>query len=352
MSESLQTFSSKGWKTVLSIALISIAAGCSLINNTSSTQLVSNKQPLSEDNLDKQMSQTVRANLQRRLGSLVNQINIETSDGIVLLTGTINNQFNHEIAIEITKKINGVRSVIDQINISPVARTENQILDDINTALQTAQIFSDYPIDVEVDNNTVTLSGTVNLWEESEIAQRIVTQIPGVNQVNNHLLVDYQTQPTDAQIQQIIEQSLLWNNRIRASKIQVKVENGRVTLSGYVSSSREIYIAANDSYVTGVKAVNSARLIVDPRLRADQKLHNTAYFLNDLEIKETIRDTFRYDPIIGQDLPIQIKIKNGIVTLKGKVDSLIIKQAAIKSAENTVGVIKVYDELEINKVNT
>lgn len=350
MLKQLQTFSLKGWKIVLFTIFISLAAGCNLINHTSSTRLVSSRQPLDES-LDKQTSQNIRTNLKQKLGSLANRVKIKTNNGIVLLSGTINNEFNREIAVEIIKKTNGVRSVIDQIIINPVVRSEKQILADVNTALQTAQIFSQDPIEVTVKNNTVTLSGTVNLWEKSDIARKIVTQIPGVNQVNNHILVDHHISPTDTQLEQIIRQNLLWNNRIRASEIEVKVENGRVTLTGLVSSSKENYIAVNDAYITGIKEVNGARLIVDPRLSQQKHLDNTAKYRSDLEIKNNIQDTFKADSTL-QQIPVQVRIKNGIVTLKGKVESLTIKQAALRNAKNTVGVVRVYDEIEVKNIST
>ena len=65
-----------------------------------------------------------------------NDVDVSTSQGIVTLSGSVDNPLAKERAVKIAKSIRGVLGVIDQIIVTPVSRSDEDIRKDIQAALQ------------------------------------------------------------------------------------------------------------------------------------------------------------------------------------------------------------------------
>jgi len=62
---------------------------------------------------------------------------------------------------------------------------------DVEDAINRSWSVDDRNINVTVSDTTVTLKGTVNSWYQREEAGRIAWNTPGIQLVENDLVVDY-----------------------------------------------------------------------------------------------------------------------------------------------------------------
>lgn len=122
-----------------------------------------------------------------------------------------------------------------------------------------------FEIDTDVKMGTVTLSGKVDNDIDKELAEELVMGIDGVKNVDNKLTVvktdmdrssDEGSAFTDAKINTVITSRLLFDSKISGLKIDVDVDNRKVTLNGKVKSEAErdlaVAIAKNTKDVDSV----------------------------------------------------------------------------------------------------
>src|SRR5512143_1059691 len=94
-------------------------------------------------------------------------------------------------------------------------------------------------IEVDVVDDTVILSGTVPTCSDRNQAQIDALQVPGVNDVDNRLVVSFpfaDVIPADSEVSFNVSNELTWNPGVEATRIHVAVDQGIVTLSGVVDS--------------------------------------------------------------------------------------------------------------------
>lgn len=135
-------------------------------------------------------------------------INVDTRDGIVTLTGEVESEGERRQALAIARNTDGVMSVTDQLQIQTTdadradddtrtTRRDTSVgIDDawITTKVQ-AKFFLDDDIkgrDIDVDSRDgiVYLTGTVESDAERRVAETIALETDGVSRVENQLKVD------------------------------------------------------------------------------------------------------------------------------------------------------------------
>jgi osmotically-inducible protein OsmY len=118
------------------------------------------------------------------------RIEVSTIEGIVTLTGSVDNIPAKERAARIAQIVKGVRAVVNEIEVDPpVLRTDWEIREDVEDALITDPATDKYEIDVSVQGNVVTLSGTVDSWVEYNAAANNAYE-GGAVYVANDLIVN------------------------------------------------------------------------------------------------------------------------------------------------------------------
>jgi osmotically-inducible protein OsmY len=127
--------------------------------------------------------------------------------------------------------------------------TDTSIEDDIRSAIaRDARIPDPADIAVSVDNGLATLRGTVGSFPQRIAAARDARTVDGVYDVDDELevrLLD-EARREDADIRGVTLQSLMWDVEVPAESIDVKVENGWITLKGSVSRQYESDAAYDD----------------------------------------------------------------------------------------------------------
>jgi hyperosmotically inducible protein len=122
-------------------------------------------------------------------------INVDTNGGVVTLFGAVPSESAKRLAEAEVKKVDGVKSVDNQLQIVPatVAKAVEQSDDNINKAIEQTienrQELSDAKIDVEVSNGVARLTGSVASQSDRLIALATVRSVPGVRSVIDELNV-------------------------------------------------------------------------------------------------------------------------------------------------------------------
>ncbi len=117
---------------------------------------------------------------------------------------------------------------------------------------------------------------------------------------------------TDEEIKKRIVDELYWDTRVDASKVGVRVDGGKVTLTGTVPNYNAKLRAETDAYaVTDVIWVeNRITVTYPPRLTVP----------TDEDIRQSVIRNLSDDPDL-EKTDIRVSVKNGIVTLEGSVDA-------------------------------
>ncbi len=114
-------------------------------------------------------------------------VKVAVSKGWVTLTGNVHWHYQHDAAAEAVRTLWGVTGVSNQISIKPTANASN-IKSDIMDALNRSW-FAPENIHVTTDHGKVTLTGTVEYWDERALAGTTAWAAPGVTSVANDIRV-------------------------------------------------------------------------------------------------------------------------------------------------------------------
>jgi len=280
-----------------------------------------------------------------------NLIDIKTEQGVVTLTGTVSNILARERAERIAETIVGVRAVVNRIKVKPgVSRSDAELKKAVESALLFDPAADSYEVTVKAENGVVTLTGTVDSWQEGQLCVTVAKGVTGVIDVKYNIMVKYKTDRSDLEIKKEIEARLENDVRVDDYLIEVKVSNGQVILSGTVGSLAEKSRAYNDAYVGGVSSVDSVALKIEWWARDKMRRKNAYVTRSDDQIEKAVKDAFFYDPRVISFNP-DLAVDNGMVTLSGVVDSLKAKKAAEQDARNVIGVWRVKNHLKVRPGN-
>lgn len=296
---------------------------------------------------DVDITLAVDTQLENDDGVPAHQIDVRTENGIVSLSGSVPHLLARERAGEIATMVKGVRSVINRIEIRPVLRTDEGIRTDVELALLADPATNFFGIKVGVRDGTVSLNGRVDSWQEERLCVLAAKGVKGVKEVISNIEVVQPPSRSDDDIRAEIERRLDFDVWVDDGLIDVNVIQGQVVLSGTVGSLAEKKRAFGDAWIAGVKAVEDGQLQVDwskhNEMRRSRKYEGKT---SDAEIRQAIKDAFAYDPRISRFDP-EIEVNNGVVTLTGRVDNLLAKNAAAQDARNTRGAWQIKNHLKI-----
>jgi len=259
-------------------------------------------------------------------------IDIDTKRGVITLDGKVPQLQGKNRATRVAETVRGVQSVINMISVKDSGLSDDQIRRNIEQILTRDPATKKYGLEVQVKNKRAVVSGTVYSWAARNLADNIA--------------VSFDDDRTEGQIADEIRQRLDMDVWINADPLEVSVRNGHVSLSGVVGSAAEKRRAVNDAYVTGVKKVDDSQLFVKWWAKGKMKRQEVYDVLSDDAIQENVQRALAYDPRVFW-FSIDATVKEGIVTLKGKVDNLKAKHSAEETARQTRGVLWVNNHLKV-----
>jgi len=301
---------------------------------------------------DDKISAVIEENLVMDKEVASHLIDISTVNGIVTLSGTVDNMLAKERAAEVARAVKGGWSVINRIIVEPVVRPDSEIKQDVKRALLTDPVTEPFEIDVKVEDRVVTLKGKVDAYEERRQIVHVVKEVKGIKDIKNTIGVNPAEERPDEEIKAEIERKLYRDPFVNGVFIEVSVDNGHVELTGSVGSAAEKFRALKDAWVSGVETVDNDDLKIE-WWASDELRRSTPYVaMTDEEVKKAVREAFICDPRVEAfNLETNVNEK-GEVVLSGIVDNLKAKNAAKQDALNTVGVWRVVNNIKVRPEDT
>ncbi|HEY4103340.1 MAG TPA: BON domain-containing protein [Polyangiaceae bacterium] len=270
-------------------------------------------------------------------------LSVQAKDGIVTLTGKVDNAFSKERATRVAEVVRGVRTVDNRLEVVPEKRPDADVERDVGKALTYNAATAKMPVRAQVRNGVVTLTGTVRSWQEQQLAERIADAVRGVRFTQNDLTTKQAGTRKDSAIAGDVKSRLAWDVLVEHDPIAADVKGAKVTLSGAVGSAAEKRRAENDAWVDGATNVDAGQLRVNVASRPDKNLQSGAP-KSDGAIALAIKTAALYDPRVNA-FNLNPSVHDGVVTLSGTVDTLNAKLTAEALARNTVGVKDVKNEI-------
>ena len=265
-----------------------------------------------------------------------------TSNGIVTLTGQVASLAAFNYAELETKKIRGVRGVINELSVTPSFRSDLDIASHVRRRILNDAVIESEGIRVTSVNGKVTLRGDVSTWSEAVQAALLASEVRGVKEVENEILPKYTTQRSDQEIKNDAMASLSRDVYLVDLPITVGVESGVITLTGAVGSPFEKDRAGqNVQWISQVESVKN-ELEVKPweNLGARKKEPDPS----DRAIATAVRDELKQDHRVEAS-EIDVRTSYGTATLEGSVPNHAQKRLAEKDARDVVGVRWVINKL-------
>jgi osmotically-inducible protein OsmY len=143
---------------------------------------------------------------------------------------------------------------------------------------------------------------------------------------------------TDEEIKKRIVDELYWDSRVDASKVGVRVDDGKVTLSGLVPTYNAKLRAETDAYaVQDVVWVENRLTVTYPP---------AIIIPNDNDIRQTVIRNLSDDPDL-EKTDIRVSVKDAIVTLEGSVDAYWKKWEAEYTTCNVRGVCDIVNKVTV-----
>jgi hyperosmotically inducible protein len=194
-------------------------------------------------------------------------------------------------------------------------------------------------VEVDVDGDTVILSGKVPSLFGRTKAEEIAEEHDGVERVENRIVVN--RQPDDQRIAGRVNRRLA--NYVHYSiydLVTVAVRNGVVILGGKVTMPYKAEeMARMASRVQGVQEVKNQIETLPVSIGDEDLRHRIA--------SRIYGDSMFFEYSIQSQPPIHILVENGRVTLAGEVSSEGEKLRAEQIARSTFGVLEVDNQLQV-----
>jgi osmotically-inducible protein OsmY len=188
------------------------------------------------------------------------EIGVIAEDGMVTLTGFVDNYSKKTEAENAAKKVAGVKVLVEKIEVkfhtNWAKKDDNDIGKEVVEAFNMNWQIPNDKIKVKVENGWLTLEGTV-IWNyQKEAAFNAVKNLTGVIGVSNNIII--QSDSDDNVEKKAIEEALNRNWSLRQREIKVCVIDDKVTLTGMVDSWYQKDEANRIAWnAPGVKGVNN-----------------------------------------------------------------------------------------------
>ena len=168
------------------------------------------------------------------------EIGVIAKNGVVTLTGTVDNYFKKIEAENAAKKVKGVKAIVERIEIKPLETksiNDNYIAEKILTIFKSDYSIPDDKITIKVEKGWVTLEGNVNWNYQKEVAKNAIVALMGIRGITNNIKT--RANRKDEVKKKEIENAIHSNAALENTHIEVSVKDNDVKLTGLVNSFYE-----------------------------------------------------------------------------------------------------------------
>ncbi|OZV69799.1 BON domain-containing protein [Winogradskyella aurantia] len=177
------------------------------------------------------------------------EIGVEVENGVVTLSGTVDNYYKKMAAEKAAKRVYGVKAVAEDIVVKfgdSYKKTDKEIAKAVVNALEWNISVPKDQIMVKVEDGWVYLTGQVNWDFQRDAAKKAIENILGVKYVSNNITLKQEVKTGD--IKNKIVKAFERSADLEAKNIKVDVDGHTVTLKGTVHSLAEKEEAREAAY--------------------------------------------------------------------------------------------------------
>jgi hyperosmotically inducible periplasmic protein len=222
---------------------------------------------LASSSTDRKIEDAAKASYNYRT-VLEDHVKVKVSDGVVTLTGTVQDKDDKALAVDTVENIPGVLSVNNEIKVDPTypEKSDGWMALKIRGLLLVKGNVSATSTKVEVKEGNVTLSGTADNIAQKELTGLYAHEIDGVKTVQNDIVVtDKLTMGEkidDASITTQVKFALLAHKSTSALNTKVVTSDGVVLVTGEADSDAEVSLVTKlASDVRGVTSVTNKMIV-------------------------------------------------------------------------------------------
>jgi osmotically-inducible protein OsmY len=190
------------------------------------------------------------------------EIGVTAKDGVITLTGVVDNYAKKSEAEDAAKNVAGVKAVVEKIEIKFASdkKNDNEIADDIITIYKWNIGIPKDKIKIKVERGWVTLEGEISLYYQKESAKSLIRNIEGVTGVTNNIRLESVTNDKIEKGDIVRALARTWS--LNDKDIQVFVAGNKVILTGSVESLYQKNEAGRIAWnAPGVKTIDNELVI-------------------------------------------------------------------------------------------
>ncbi|WP_129600199.1 BON domain-containing protein [Anaerophilus nitritogenes] len=218
---------------------------------------IPNEKMPSKDDL---LTDTIKDLLEEKMQASAMDINVFCRDGHVNLSGMVDVLAEKKMAENIVKKIQGPTKIENKITVAMDHNFTDKHMEKevIQKLLGVSHLSS---VGVKIENGVANLLGYVHTLKDAHNALDVAASVRGIKDVVNNISIDSYNKYDDSTVNSYVTQALSTTN-LSYKDIAHSVENGKLTLSGYVNNKNEMEIAKEISMgVEGVtKVINKLKV--------------------------------------------------------------------------------------------
>jgi osmotically-inducible protein OsmY len=190
---------------------------------------------------------------------------VQVDEGVVTLSGTVDNLEASRAAEDDARNTVGVALVRNHLRVRPT----NDVADDeltlrVERAVRRDPFVDRFDVGVTTFDGEVSLAGEVDTWYDRARAEAVASGVEGVVAVHNNLRVSRQPEfVADQALEEEIEDELFWSPFVDSSEVNVTVVDGVATLTGTVDTWADRSWAAHNAREAGATSVHNDLIVRD-----------------------------------------------------------------------------------------
>lgn len=240
-------------------------------------------------------------------------------------------------------------SIVAALLATSVSAFASESDDKIESSFKKSFVYKTYLKDENIKivskDGVVTLSGKVFDEVHKPMAQNTAEAIGGVKSVENLIVIreDKLPENADTWIKMKVQTALVFNSNVSASKTEVSVKNGVVTLRGEADSlAKKELTTEYAKKVEGVKSVLNQMKLTKAEKTLGEKM-------DDASITAQVKMTLLLHSSTSA-LRTTVTTKDGLVIVEGVAQNSAEQDLVTKLVEDVDGVVDVINKMTVTEV--